>query len=54
MKKRYYVLHKFLDASIHRRDYSILAPYLPPKTEYVFQVKLSDAQKGMYQYYLDK
>ena len=40
MKKRFFVLHKFLESSIHRRDYTILAPYLPPKCEYVLAVKV--------------
>lgn len=53
MKQRYFVLHKFLDDCIHRRDYTFLTPYLPPKCEYVLHVKLSKAQEELYQYYLD-
>ena len=36
-----------------RRDYGVLAPFLPPKHEYVLFITLSDVQVKLYQYYLD-
>ncbi|KAL2728609.1 transcriptional regulator ATRX-like [Vespula squamosa] len=53
MKKRAHVLHKLLQGSIQRFDYSVLTPFLPPKQEYVIFVRLTDVQIKMYQYYLD-
>ncbi|XP_034948459.1 LOW QUALITY PROTEIN: transcriptional regulator ATRX homolog [Chelonus insularis] len=53
MKKRAHVLHKMLEGSVQRFDYSVLTPFLPPKQEYVILVKLTDVQRQMYQYYLD-
>nr|XP_050855049.1 transcriptional regulator ATRX-like isoform X1 [Vespula vulgaris] len=53
MKKRAHVLHKLLQGSIQRFDYSVLTPFLPPKQEYVIFVRLTDVQIKLYQYYLD-
>lgn len=53
MKKRAHVLHKMLEGSVQRFDYSVLTPFLPPKQEYVITVHLTDVQKKMYQYYLE-
>ncbi|XP_015111784.1 transcriptional regulator ATRX [Diachasma alloeum] len=53
MKKRAHVLHKMLEGSVQRFDYSVLTPFLPPKQEYVIFVKLSDIQIQLYQYYID-
>lgn len=50
---RSHVLHKLLDGVVQRRDYSVLAPYLPPKHEYVIFVQLSDAQAKLCQHYMD-
>ncbi|XP_015596106.1 transcriptional regulator ATRX isoform X1 [Cephus cinctus] len=53
MKKRAHVLHKMLEGSVQRFDYSVLMPFLPPKQEYVIFVKLTDVQIQLYQHYLD-
>lgn len=50
---RSHVLHKLLDGVVQRRDYSVLAPYLPPKHEYVLFVRLSDVQVKLCQHYMD-
>ena len=53
MKKRVHVLHKLLDACVQRMDYSVLAPYLQPKHEYVLKVRLTPEQISIYRHYLD-
>lgn len=52
MKRRAHVLHRKLDACVQRRDYLILAPYLPPKYEYIINIKLSEKQEALYKHYL--
>ncbi|KAG7301961.1 hypothetical protein JYU34_013405 [Plutella xylostella] len=53
MKRRSHVLHKMLDGAVQRRDYGVLAPFLPPKHEYVLFITLTDIQTKLYQHYLD-
>ncbi|XP_017778371.1 PREDICTED: transcriptional regulator ATRX homolog [Nicrophorus vespilloides] len=52
MRKRSHVLHKLLDGIVQRRDYSVLAPFLPPKHEYVLFVTLTETQINMYSHYM--
>ncbi|KAH8382793.1 hypothetical protein KR009_005281 [Drosophila setifemur] len=52
MKHRSHILHKLLEGCIQRRDYSVLAPYLPPKHEYVIYTTLSELQQKLYGYYM--
>ncbi|KAH8310934.1 hypothetical protein KR044_003488 [Drosophila immigrans] len=52
MKHRSHILHKLLEGCIQRRDYSVLAPYLPPKHEYVVYTSLSELQQQLYGYYM--
>ena len=54
MKRRVHVLHKLLDACVHRCDYTVLAPYLQPKHEYVLKIRLSSLQIQLYQQYLER
>ncbi|XP_063538258.1 transcriptional regulator ATRX homolog [Cydia strobilella] len=53
MKRRSHVLHTMLDGAVQRRDYGVLAPFLPPKHEYVLFITLTDIQVKLYQHYLD-
>lgn len=53
MKKRVHILHSLLDGCVQRCDYSALAPFLPPKCEYVISVRLSEPQVALYRYFLD-
>lgn len=45
----------FLKRSVlfQRRDYFVLAPYLPPKYEYVLFLTLTPKQIELYRYYMD-
>lgn len=48
MKRRSHILHKLLDGCVQRRDYSVLAPFLPPKQEYVLYIRLTTLQVDLY------
>lgn len=48
MKYRAYILHKLLEGCVHRRDYTVLAQYLPPKQEYVLFIRLTKEQIDLY------
>lgn len=54
MRRRSHVLHKMLDGIVERRDYCVLAPFLPPKHEFVLFVTLTPIQIALYKEYLDK
>ncbi|XP_053668559.1 transcriptional regulator ATRX homolog [Anopheles marshallii] len=53
MRKRAHVLHKLLDGCVQRRDYSVLAPFLPPKLEFVVSIKLTPVQSTLYKYFME-
>uniref|UniRef100_A0A336K786 CSON004121 protein n=1 Tax=Culicoides sonorensis TaxID=179676 RepID=A0A336K786_CULSO len=53
MKRRSHVLHKMLEGCVQRRDYSVLAPFLPIKHEYVISIKLTPLQIQLYKYYME-
>ncbi|CAK1543220.1 unnamed protein product [Leptosia nina] len=53
MKRRSHVLHKMLDGAVQRRDYGVLAPFLPPKHEYVLFITLTEVQIKLYTHYLE-
>jgi len=46
------VLTEYLKPFVLRRDESILHKYLPPKTEYIFGLTLSDFQYDLYSNYI--
>ncbi|XP_037047921.1 transcriptional regulator ATRX homolog [Bradysia coprophila] len=52
MKYRAYILHKLLDGCVQRRDYSVLAEFLPPKQEYVLFIRLTKVQIDLYKLYM--
>lgn len=49
MKRRSHILHKLLEGSVQRQDYSMLAPFLSAKHEYVLYVRLTPLQVKLYQ-----
>ncbi|XP_050039219.1 uncharacterized protein [Dermacentor andersoni] len=53
MKKRVHILHRLLDGCVQRCDYGALAPFLPPKCEYVISVRLSEVQVALYRHFLE-
>lgn len=53
MKRRSHVLHNMLEGCVQRRDYSVLAPFLPIKHEYVISIKLTPLQVQLYKYYME-
>ncbi|XP_053697900.1 transcriptional regulator ATRX homolog [Sabethes cyaneus] len=53
MRRRAHVLHKLLDGCVQRRDYAVLAPFLPPKLEFVISIKLTPLQCTLYKYYME-
>ncbi|CAG2106633.1 unnamed protein product [Medioppia subpectinata] len=53
MKKRVHILHTLLNGCVHRKDYNVLVPYLPPKLEFVLSVCLTEKQIELYSQYLE-
>ncbi|XP_058825993.1 transcriptional regulator ATRX homolog isoform X2 [Topomyia yanbarensis] len=53
MRRRAHVLHKLLDGCVQRRDYSVLAPFLPHKLEFVVSIKLTPLQTTLYKHYME-
>lgn len=53
MKRRSHVLHNMLEGCVQRRDYSVLAPFLPLKHEYVISIRLTELQIKLYKYYME-
>ncbi|XP_034034607.1 transcriptional regulator ATRX-like [Thalassophryne amazonica] len=53
MKKRAHVLYGMLAGCVQRKDYSVLAAFLPPKYEFVLAVRVSPLQCRLYHHYLD-
>jgi transcriptional regulator ATRX len=54
MKQRAHILHDLLSGTVQRRDYRVLARFLPPKQEFVISIRLSSVQEKLYRRYLDK
>uniref|UniRef100_A0A1I8IRD6 Helicase ATP-binding domain-containing protein n=1 Tax=Macrostomum lignano TaxID=282301 RepID=A0A1I8IRD6_9PLAT len=54
MKRRAHVLHKMLSGCVHRRDYTALTKYLPPKHEFIINIRLGEVQEQLYRKYLDQ
>ncbi|CAF4894818.1 unnamed protein product, partial [Rotaria sp. Silwood1] len=52
MKKRAYVLHDLLTGFVDRKDHLLLKEYLPPKFEYIINIRLSNLQSTLYYLYL--
>ncbi|KAF7271451.1 hypothetical protein GWI33_015673 [Rhynchophorus ferrugineus] len=53
MRRRSHVLHKLLDGVVQRQDYAVLAPYLPPKYEFVLFIQLTEVQVKLYKHYIE-
>lgn len=48
MKHRSFILHDLLNSCVQRKYASILAPYLPPKYEYVLSIQMTELQVNLY------
>ncbi|CAF0777005.1 unnamed protein product [Adineta steineri] len=53
MRARAHVLHSLLEGFIQRRGHDVLQTDLPPKTEFVILLKLSNIQRQLYMRFLD-
>ncbi|CAB3359270.1 Hypothetical predicted protein [Cloeon dipterum] len=53
MNKRACILHKMLEPSVQRYDYSVLKPHLQEKFEYVIKIKLTEEQIRLYSHFME-
>ena len=53
-RERECVCAQSLSSPPQRRDYRVLARFLPPKQEFVLFIRLSSVQEGLYTHYLSK